>query len=256
MNPRIAITSLALIVALLLALTIGAIVYRLPTATVNNEAHHVDTRQIESTETPAFKQIKTVGERKQQFFNYFAPIAHQLNQQVWQQRLALPSMTTAQLADLCAHYKASCNGTQTHDLDALRLHIDIVPVSLLLAQAANESAWGTSRFATDGNNYFGEWCYKPNCGLVPRHRAAGATNQVRIFASPSDSVASYIHNINTSAAYSELRQIRANLRAKQATLLGSKLAAGLTRYSERGDEYIDEIKSMISYNELARFDTE
>ena len=65
--------------------------------------------------------------------------------------------------------------------------VDVIPPSLALAQGANESAWGTSRFSKEGNNYFGQWCFKLGCGLVPRQRDSGAQHEVAKFDSPRQS---------------------------------------------------------------------
>lgn len=203
---------------------------------------------------PKFRDIDDVKARKAAFFNYFGDIVNQINAQVLARRNGLDSYDKATITSLCEHYKAPCTDNVDKDRSLLRNHIDAVPLSLVLSQAANESAWGTSRFAMKGNNYFGEWCFSRGCGLVPKQRSDGAHNEVRVFDSPSDSVASYIHNINTSHAYTELRALRAQLRTKGKILSGLTLAEGLTRYSARGDDYVAEIKAMIRFNKLAKLD--
>ena len=117
-----------------------------------------------------------------------------------------------------------------------------------MAQAANESAWGLSRFAQKGNNLFGQWCFKKGCGIVPGQRNAGANHEVRKFASINDSVASYMHNLNTGRAYKDLRKLRATLRSTNAAVDGHTLAKGLIKYSSRGKAYVKEIQSMIKTN--------
>ncbi|WP_171909975.1 glucosaminidase domain-containing protein [Aquisalimonas asiatica] len=128
--------------------------------------------------------------------------------------------------------------------------VDAVPASLALAQAANESGWGTSRFTLEANNLFGEWTWNEDQGLLPQQRAEGATHFVRIFPDLHGSVRSYIHNINVGHAYGELRQQRANLREQGEPLDGIILAEGLIRYSERGQAYVDEVRAMIRQNGL------
>ena len=46
--------------------------------------------------------------------------------------------------------------------------MDIIPVSLAIAQAAKETGWGTSRFAIEGNALFGQWTWKSNDGIKPK----------------------------------------------------------------------------------------
>jgi len=139
-------------------------------------------------------------------------------------------------------------------LATLLLRVDAVPMSLALAQAAKESGWGTSRFARRGRNLFGQWCYTPGCGIVPRSRGEEATHEVRAFSTASESVQSYIRNINTHPAYLDFRRARAGLRARQAPLSGLVLAEQLESYSERGRAYVNEIKQLIRFNDLEEFD--
>ena len=136
----------------------------------------------------------------------------------------------------------------------LRHKLDVIPPSLILAQAANESAWGTSRFATKGNNLFGQWCFSKGCGLVPRGRAEGASHEVAKFSSPYRSVRAYIQNLNRHPTYQLLRDVRLEDRRDNAPLSGLELAEGLLGYSERGEEYIEEIRAMIHYNNLEFYD--
>ncbi|SMF60987.1 Uncharacterized FlgJ-related protein [Alteromonadaceae bacterium Bs31] len=121
---------------------------------------------------------------------------------------------------------------------------------MALAQAANESSWGRSRFAIEGHNYFGQWCFKSACGFVPKHRPSEAKHEVRRFSSTRQSVAAYLFNINSHEAYKNLRQLRADLRSSKQPLSGIALAQGLGKYSERGDEYITELREMIRVNGL------
>ena len=128
--------------------------------------------------------------------------------------------------------------------------VDVVPPTLVLAQAANESAWGTSRFALTGNNLFGQYTYKESSGMVPLNRREGETHALRAFTSIDDSVRSYIHNLNTNRAYIELRDMRQQMRSDGKALSGHQLAKGLQSYSVRGEAYIEEIQGMIRSNQL------
>jgi Bax protein len=130
--------------------------------------------------------------------------------------------------------------------------VDTIPPSLVLAQAANESAWGTSRFAQLGNNLFGEWTYQSGSGMVPESRPDGETYEVRKFNSIYASIRSYMNNLNRNGAYAKLRQIRESLRRTHQPVTGIALAHGLQNYSERGEEYISEIQAMIRHNKLSK----
>jgi Bax protein len=130
--------------------------------------------------------------------------------------------------------------------------VDTLPPALVLAQAANESAWGTSRFAQLGNNLFGEWTYIPGAGIVPENRPEGQTYEVRRFKSIYASIRSYMNNLNRNSAYAKLRKIRERLRNANQPVTGMALAHGLLNYSQRGTQYIDEIQAMIRQNKLSQ----
>jgi len=138
--------------------------------------------------------------------------------------------------------------TQDQDWRTLLRRVDEIPLELVLAQAANESAWGTSRFAREGNNYFGQWCYRKGCGIVPKRRAPGAHHEVARFRSVAESVASYMHNLNTLRAYRKLRMLREAARAKGEPLDAEMLAEGLVHYSARGHDYVRTLQAMIRKN--------
>lgn len=134
--------------------------------------------------------------------------------------------------------------------------IDIIPSSLALAQAANESAWGESRFAQQANNLFGIWTYDQDKGLKPKRREKGKTHLVRIFDDRGESVRYYMYTLNSHPAYRELRQIRQQLRASNQVIEGRRLATGLEKYSAKGQAYIELIQSLIEQHEWARLDTD
>ena len=159
------------------------------------------------------------------------------------------------LRKLAASYRIDDDPVDSASARQALLHrIDIIPSSLALAQAANESAWGKSRFAREANNLFGIWTYDEDKGLKPRNREAGKTHLVRIFDDYGDSVRYYMHLLNSHPAYADLREIRVQLRTARQTIDGHSLASGLDKYSAKGKEYVDLIKSLIRQNEWARLD--
>lgn len=125
--------------------------------------------------------------------------------------------------------------------------IDIIPESLAIAQAAIESGWGKSRFAKEGNNYFGHWCYDKGCGIVPSQRSKYKTHEVKKFASTKEAVEEYIHNLNTNKAYKNFRIARENLGVR---ISGEQLAGYLSKYSAQGKTYTRKLRSIINYNKL------
>lgn len=141
-------------------------------------------------------------------------------------------------------------------LTLLLRRVDMIPADLALAQAALESAWGESRFAIEGSNYFGQWCFSDGCGMVPAQRPAGASYEVETFDSINDSVERYMLNLNSHPRYSELRQLRESARKEMRAIDGQELAAGLHGYSAIGNTYIRTLRAMIRANDFSRFNSQ
>jgi Bax protein len=157
------------------------------------------------------------------------------------------------LLEMAEYYKLSSDPLTDRRARALLLHrVDILPPSLVLAQAAAESGWGTSRFAREGNNLFGQRTYRTGNGIVPANRPAGETHEVKRFGSLFESVRSYMRNLNTHNAYREFRELRAKLRRSDRPLNGAILASGLDAYSIRNGNYIEDVRAIIRANDLAR----
>ena len=223
---------------------------------------------IHAETVPDFASMKDVKQKKRAFFEYIYPLLEVANKEVLVKRkkisqiqadlVAGDKLTPGELEFLVAvsaEYSLKPEDSASKGgVEKLLRSVDYVPPALALAQAANESAWGTSRFAKEGNNFFGQWCFKKGCGIVPARRDAGSKHEVRKFASTQGSVRAYVKNINTGRAYSSLRGIRVKLRSKNAMLTGHDLAAGLVKYSARGEAYVKEIRSMIRTNKLKNYD--
>lgn len=215
--------------------------------------------------TPDFSGFAAGPERKAAFFSYLVPLIEKKNVEVratrqdlltWHEhRQSIGWWVERKIHNIAKDYRMEGFDLGSDaDWQTLLRRVDAVPASLALAQAANESAWGTSRFSQQGFNYFGQWCFKDGCGLVPELRGAGKKHEVAAFDSPADSVASYIDNLNTHDAYYSLRVLRSTLKAAQQPVTGIALAAELENYSERGAEYIEELRAMILSNGLAHYD--
>ncbi|WP_019674442.1 glucosaminidase domain-containing protein [Arsukibacterium perlucidum] len=210
---------------------------------------------------PDFNAISDTNTKKRAFFNYLRPHVQRENNRLRNLRRQLLELAEkkqknqrlnineyAFLYSLYDEFRMDVAESDPQMLAELLKRVDILPVSLVLMQAANESAWGTSRFAVEGYNFFGQWCFREGCGLVPLSRGEDQSHEVAKFDTPAKSIRSYFYNLNTFHTYEQLREIRATLRAERKPVRGEALAAGLGRYSERGDEYIAEISNMIRFN--------
>ncbi len=214
-----------------------------------------------------FSQIRSSKERKTLFFKSLLPMILLANDEIRVEReqlLLLDQQLSEQkplcesqlqiLATLSQRYKVKTDDDVPEDTILKLLNrIDIIPADLALAQAANESGWGTSRFTLIANNLFGEWTFTKGQGIVPLDRPEGETYEVQKFSTVYDSVRSYLHNLNTHYAYKQLRELRAQSRVSGESPKGLKLAEGLMRYSTRGEDYIKELQVMIRSNQLNRF---
>jgi Bax protein len=255
---------------------LAALIFLVAIAYTASQMLAPDAKQANSVSTPKsvpsakalpdFSTYQDVKAKKTAFFGYMLPLVQARNTHILAQRQQLLALSaqadkelsagnTSLLTELAAAYRLSGSELSNQDLiNELLLRADTVPPSLALAQAAVESAWGTSRFAVQANNLFGQWCYEKGCGLVPKRRNSGANHEVAKFDSVSDAVHSYMRNINTHRAYQDLRESRAELRAEDDTVTGHILAEGLLRYSERGMDYVHELQAVIRVNKLTPYD--
>jgi Bax protein len=164
---------------------------------------------------------------------------------------------TAWLRELAQAYKvidpAYRGKLDDRHLATLHRRVDVIPVSMALAQAAYESAYASSRFAREGNALFGQWRW--GSGLLPAEQR-GDLGDYRIadFVSPLDSMAAFAKNLNTHHAYGDFRTLRRDLRRRNEPLDGHTLAAGLHQYSEKGEDYVETLRLIISQNNLALLD--
>ena len=142
---------------------------------------------------------------------------------------------------------------EDHDLAKLKMRMDIIPVSIALAQAANESGWGTSRFALEGNALFGQWTYSKK-GISPKNKDPDQTHKVLQFQILKASVRAYKNNLNTHNAYREFRETRAQLRDDDKQVTGLDLVKYLKNYASIGEKYVKILESIIVNNSLADFD--
>ena len=132
--------------------------------------------------------------------------------------------------------------------------VDVIPNSIVLAQAANESGWGTSRFAREFNALFGEYTYDFSDGVVPLLREEGEKHLVKSFDSVNKSVQSYFNNLNSHYAYKDFREVRKIMREKNNFSNLKLLIEELDSYAADVN-YIKTINSIIDANQFNKFDS-
>lgn len=221
----------------------------------------------------ALDEINDTTAKKVAFFDYITPGIHKSNHKILALRAAIQALLEKHrdqdkpllageidfLQKTAGNYRVEVFLIENDDFNDIQFQellsrIDIIPPSLVIAQSAIESAWGTSRFARQANNYFGQRCYSKGCGLVPKQRAKNAVYEVKKFNTTQRSIDDYILNLNRHESYAQLRQIRASDRQNKNPVTGLNLAAGLNNYSERKGAYINDVKVLIKQNKLELLD--
>ena len=211
---------------------------------------------------PDFEKIHDTGKKKLRFFNFMYPLIKGENNRISSQREKLRTLYTQfkegerlswfeqkWLDNLVTEYDLENKGIDDHEQWQILLRrVDVIPPDLALTQAAIETAWGASRFVREGNNFFGEHCFTPGCGIVPDERSPGKEFEVRVFDSATDSVHSYIHNLNTHEAYRDFRLQRFKLRREGRLPDGYTLSKTLPLYSTRRQGYTGDLQDMIKEN--------
>ena len=209
-----------------------------------------------------FMDIEPVSERKKLFINTLLPIIFLENSRILEDRKKIldwwnesqgenfsRDFWPSWLFELSEKYDSFDS-----NLGNLLVKVDIIPISMVLAQAAIESGWGTSRYLREGNAIFGQYTFDKKKGLKPINRDKDKKFFIRKFSNLSESTRSYLKNLNTNLAYKEFREERKKLRMGGEILSGLKLSSFMTRYSERKNDYVNDLKKIIESNNFMKFD--
>ena len=203
------------------------------------------------------KQIESSKKRKSLFIQIILPLILEENNLILLDRKKLFSIlnknknSKKEINWLNRKFKQY--GVLNKDIPTLKVRMDIVPVSLAIAQAAKETGWGTSRFALEGNALFGQWTWSGD-GIKPAGADSDTKHKVMKFRVLKASVRAYQRNLNTHSSYKNFRQLRAQLRDDSESLDSLLLADQLDNYAETGKEYTKILKQIINQNSLKDFD--
>jgi len=203
------------------------------------------------------KSIESSGKRKSLFIKIILPLVLEENNRIIIDRKKLFSILNKNKNSKdeikWLNQKFKQYGVLNKDLATLKVRMDIIPVSLAIAQAAKETGWGTSRFAIEGNALFGQWTWSGE-GIKPAGADTNATYKVMKFNVLKASVRAYQRNLNTHSSYKKFRFVRAQLRDDNKKLDSLKLAEYLDNYAQTGTEYTKVLKQIIQQNQLKDFD--
>ena len=206
------------------------------------------------------KDLKTLGDAKKKrelFIKIVLPLILYENEKITEDRKKLFKIlsksfnTPGEKVWLKRRFKEY--DIKDKDLAELKTRMDTIPVSIALAQAANESGWGTSRFALEGNALFGQWTWSKK-GISPKNKDPGQSHKVLQFQILKASVRAYKNNLNTHNAYKEFREVRAKLRQSGTKITGLALIKYLKNYAEIGEKYTKIIAGIMVQNSLTDFD--
>ena len=206
------------------------------------------------------KDLKTLGDTKTKrelFIKIVLPLILDANKQITEDRKKLFKIlgknfnTVGERVWLNRRFKEY--KIEDHDLAKLKMRMDTIPVSMALAQAANESGWGTSRFALEGNALFGQWTWSKK-GISPKNKDPNQSHKILQFQILKASVTAYKNNLNTHNAYKEFREVRAQLRQENKKIIGLDLTQYIKSYAAIGEKYVAIIEDIIEKNSLTDFD--
>lgn len=208
-----------------------------------------------------------IFEKKKVFLSILLPIALRGNELALEERkrlkVAFLTNNIYKIEYFAKKYKVknftkinfgSLNSLQLRNIKKeLLIKVNRVPVSMIIAQAIIESGWGSSRFAQEGNALFGEWTWKNNDGIKPNGNL-DANFAVKSFKNISESLNSYILNLNRHPAYTEMRNYRSMMFKAGKDITGYDTAAYLENYAEIGLAYVEKVNNMIKSNKLYKFE--
>ena len=203
------------------------------------------------------KMIENTNERKEFFIQIVLPLILQENNNIKLDRKRLFNIITknnnTKLEKKWLEKKYKQYGVLTNDLSELKIRMDVIPVSLAIAQAAKETGWGTSRFALEGNALFGQWTWSGE-GLKPKEADVDKGHKVMKFNVLQASVRAYQRNLNTHNTYQSFRLARAELRDRRQPLDSMILSKFLDNYAQTGEKYVEVLQKIIKQNNLKDFD--
>ena len=225
---------------------------------LNTVRYEKKVKPIYFTQFPKdLDEIQSVKLKKETFIKIVLPLIVAENEKILDDRYKLKKITSKKittdqekqwLRQKFLEYKV-----KKGNIEELKIRMDIIPVSIALAQAAKESGWGTSRFALEGNAIFGQWTWNGK-GIEPLLKDKSKSHKILRFPILRASVKAYKNNLNTHKSYTKFREKRENLRSKNKKIQGLELTKTLGNYAQTGNEYTKILSQIIIQNRLMDFE--
>ena len=202
-------------------------------------------------------KIENVKKRKDLFIQIILPLVIAENNNIKLDRKKLFTILNKNKNSMAEqnwlNSKFKQYGVVSKDLPTLKVRMDEIPTSMIIAQAAKETGWGTSRFAQEGNALFGQWTWSGK-GIKPANADKDTTHKIMKFNVLQASVKAYQRNLNTHSSYRDFRSARAEMRDNGEKLDSTALTEHLDSYAETGKEYVKILQQIIRQNNLEDFD--
>ena len=202
-------------------------------------------------------EISSIQLKKETFIKIVLPLVVAENQKILDDRYKLLKIiskkNTTDKEKAWLRQKLKEYRVKKENIKELKQRMDIIPISIALAQAAKESGWGTSRFALEGNAIFGQWTWKGS-GIAPLNRDEKLNHKILRFPILRSSVKAYKNNLNTHRSYKSFREKRENLRKKKKPISGLRLIHSLDNYAQTGKEYTKTLEKIVTQNSLMDFE--
>ena len=203
-------------------------------------------------------EIKDVKLKKETFIKIVLPLVVAENEKILGDRKKLKKITSKKITSdkekSWLRQKLREYKVKNSDMRELEKRMDIIPVSIALAQAAKESGWGTSRFALEGNAIFGQWTWTGQ-GIEPLNKEKDKDHKILRFPILRASVKAYKNNLNTHKGYAQFREKRFKLRKRNRSIKGLELTDTLEKYAQTGKEYTEILEQIIKQNYLSDFES-
>ena len=203
-------------------------------------------------------EIKDTKLKKETFIKIVLPLVVAENEKILDDKIKLKRIVSKKMTTdkekSWLRLKLREYKVKNSDFKELDKRMDIIPVSIALAQAAKESGWGTSRFALEGNAIFGQWTWTGQ-GIEPLNKGKHEGHKILRFPILRASVKAYKNNLNTHKVYSEFREKRQSYRKRNRNIKGLDLTDTLDKYAQTGKEYTDILEKIIKQNDLDDFET-
>ena len=229
-------------------------------------SQHLIKKALDSQEIPRifFSQLPDdlntyqIKQRKRLFISIILPLLVRGNEIVLNERKKVKNLFKLKqfkkIQKFCNKYRIKQRNCSLEKpdltLEKLLIKVDVLPMSMMLAQAAMESGWGVSRFAKKGNALFGQWTWSNLTeGLKPK-KTPNANFAVKSFKNLQNSVNGYLLNLNSHPAYEKMRQYRKLIKIRKENFKGKNFAKYLDKYAQIGYEYVFKIVTLINVNNL------